>query len=277
MSKYFTEQGSAETVIARLNQCQDARTKQIMEAMIRHLHDFVKEVEPTMDEWMTAIQFLTATGQMCDDKRQEWILASDTLGVSMLVDAINNRRPSGATENTVLGPFHVEGAPFMDMGSNICLDGKGAPCVISGVVTDTDGNPVEGAVLDVWQTNDDGFYDVQQPGVQPDMNLRGRFKTGPDGTYSFVTVKPIPYPIPTDGPVGQMLEITGRHGYRPAHVHFIVSAPGYEPVTTHIFAADSDYLDSDAVFGVKEELIVDFEKTDDGWAATYDFGLVKNG
>ena len=176
MSKYFTEEDSAEAVIARLKNCADPRFKQIMESVIRHLHGFVKEVEPTMEEWIQAIQFLTTTGQMCDDKRQEWILASDTLGVSMLVETINHRARDGRTEATVLGPFHVDGVPSLEMGANICLDGKGEPCVVSGKVLALDGNPIDGAVLDIWQTNGDGFYDVQQPGVQPDINLRGKFE-----------------------------------------------------------------------------------------------------
>ncbi len=287
MSKYFTEANSEEAVIARLENCDDPRFKEIMNSAIRHLHAFVKEVEPTMEEWMQAIQFLTATGQICDDKRQEWILASDTLGVSMLVDAINHRKPPGATESTVLGPFHVAGAAELPMGSDICKDEKGEPCIVAGRVLDADGEPVQDAVLDVWQTNGEGFYDVQQPDEQPEMNLRGKFRTGADGRYWLRTVKPVSYPIPTDGPVGKMLEKMGRHAYRPAHIHFIVAAPGYEPVTTHIFLEGDEYIESDAVFGVKDSLIVPFvqkpaaeapeEEGFDGafWRADFDFGLKK--
>ncbi len=260
---YFSEENSAEVVIARMDAMQDQRLKEVMTAAIRHLHAFVKEVEPTNEEWMAAIEFLTKTGQMCSEWRQEWILLSDVLGVSMLVDAINNRRPSGATETTVLGPFHVSDAPRYDNGANICLDGKGEPLVVSGRVTDTEGRPVAGALLDVWQANDEGFYDVQQKGLQPDMNLRGVFATDADGRYWFRSVKPRFYPIPDDGPVGQMLERLERHPFRPAHIHFIVGADGYEPITTHIFTPDCPYLDSDAVFGVKESLIADFRKVDD--------------
>lgn len=266
---YFSEESSEAAVIGRLKDCQDPRFQQVMESAIRHLHGFVKEVEPTMEEWFQAIQFLTATGQICDDKRQEWILASDTLGVSMLVDAINHRRPGGATENTVLGPFHVDGAPERAMGESICLDGKGDPCVISGIVTDESGAPIAGAKVDVWQTNDDGFYDVQQPGEQPDFNMRGLFTTGEDGTFTFTTVKPLPYSIPTDGPVGKMLTRMGRHAMRPAHIHFIVAAPGFETLVTHIFPVGDPYLESDAVFGVKESLIVDFDRQGDGWTAEF--------
>jgi catechol 1,2-dioxygenase len=270
---YFTEETSEELVLSRLAPDVDPRFREVMQSAVRHLHAFVKEIEPTMAEWERAIHFLTATGKICDDKRQEWILASDTLGVSMLIDAINHRRPGGATENTVLGPFHVSGAPERENGASICLDGKGAPCIVRGRVTDEDGNPIAGARVDVWQTNDDGYYDVQQPGVQPDMNMRGVFTTGVDGRYAFTTVKPLPYSIPTDGPVGAMLVAMGRHAMRPAHIHYIVTAPGYETLVTHIFPGGDPYLDSDAVFGVKESLIVSFEGDETGHRAEFDVRL----
>ncbi|WP_437409520.1 intradiol ring-cleavage dioxygenase [Sinorhizobium meliloti] len=272
---YFTEETSEQVVTARLDKCESERFKAVMSSAIKHLHGFVKDVQPTMDEWFAAIQFLTKTGQICDDKRQEWILASDTLGVSMLVDAINHRRPDGATENTVLGPFYVENRPHREMGDNICLDGKGAPCLVDGIVTDEQGVPLKGAVVDVWQTNDDGFYSVQQPDEQPDHNMRGVFTTAADGRYWFTTVKPLPYSIPTDGPVGKMLEMMGRHPMRPAHIHFIVSAPGYETLVTHIFVKGDPYLESDAVFGVKESLIVNFEHEGAGWKAKFPVKLKK--
>lgn len=273
MTLYFTEANSEDAVLARLDNCQDPRFRQIIESAIRHLHGFVKEVEPTMEEWFQAIQFLTATGQMCDDRRQEWILASDVLGVSMLVDAVNHRRPGGATENTVLGPFHMDHAPERAMGDSICIDGKGKPCHVSGIVTDEDGKPIAGAKLDVWQTNDDGFYNIQQPDEQPEFNMHGVFETGVDGRYYFTTVKPLPYSVPTDGPVGRLLDGMGRHAMRPAHIHFIVTAPGYEDLVTHIFADGDPYLDSDAVFGVKESLIAQFEEGEDGWHVDFDFRL----
>ncbi|MDR6294475.1 catechol 1,2-dioxygenase [Inquilinus ginsengisoli] len=285
---YFTEENSADVVIGRMK-TKDARFREVMGAVIRHLHELVKEVEPTNDEWMAAIQFLTRTGQISTDWRQEYILLSDTLGVSMLVDAINNRKPSGATETTVLGPFYVSDAPRYDNGANICLDGKGQPLLVRGRVTDTEGRPVAGALLDVWQTNEDGFYDVQQKGVQPDMNLRGVFQTDADGRYWFRSVKPRFYPIPSDGPVGQLLEQMGRHPFRPAHIHFIVGAEGFEPITTHIFSPDCPYLHSDAVFGVKESLIADYRQVDDPrqaagqglpnpfWAVDCDFVLARPG
>jgi protocatechuate 3,4-dioxygenase beta subunit len=260
---YLSEGNSVEAVLSRFENCENPRLKAVMTSIIRHLHAVVKETEPSFEEWMTAILFLTKTGQMCDERRQEWILMSDTLGVSMLVDAINNRKPSGATQTTVLGPFHVDGAPEKNMGDDVNLDGKGPPLVMSGRVLDRQGKPVEGAVLDIWQANEEGFYDVQQPGIQPDMNLRGRFTTGADGRFSFRTARPRYYPVPTDGPVGQLLQALGRHPYRPAHVHFLISAPGYEPLVTHLFVRGDPYLSSDAVFGVKEELIIDFVEHND--------------
>ncbi len=260
---YFTEANSAEVVISRMANCDDARLKEVMAVIVRHLHAAVKEIEPTQEEWMAAIQFLTKTGHICDDWRQEFILLSDTLGVSMLVDAINSRRPTGASENTVLGPFHVEGAPDLPMGTNICLDGKGEPMLVHGRIFDTDGAPLEGVTIDVWQANDEGFYDVQQKGIQPDFSLRGKFTTGADGRYWFKAVKPKFYPIPDDGPVGQLLKRLERHPYRPAHFHYIVTKDGFDPLTTHIFDPDDPYIHSDAVFGVKESLMARFEPVED--------------
>ena len=284
---YFTEANSADVVVGRMTGEVSPRLKEIMTSVIRHLHAAVKETEPTFDEWMAAIEFLTRTGQICNEWRQEWILLSDTLGVSMLVDAINNRKPNGATESTVLGPFHVSNAPRYEDGADICLDGKGEPLLVRGRVTDVDGRGIAGANIDVWQTNDDGFYDVQQKGVQPDMNLRGQFTTGADGSYWFRSVKPHYYPIPDDGPVGQLLRQMGRHPYRPAHIHFIIQAIGFTPVITHIFTPDCKYLHSDAVFGVKESLVANFHKVDDTgeaarlgfaspyWAVDCDFVLTR--
>jgi catechol 1,2-dioxygenase len=260
---YFSEAESAEVVIARMAACPDPRLAQVMAALIRHLHAAIKEVEPSMAEWRAAIDFLTETGQMCSQWRQEFILLSDVLGVSMLVDAINHRKPSGATESTVLGPFHVAGAPRRVLGDSICLDGKGEPLFVEGRVCDPAGRPIAGAVLDVWQANDDGFYDVQQQGTQPAMNLRGLFSTDEQGRFWFRSVKPRHYAIPHDGPVGQLLRRLARHPNRPAHIHIIAGAAGFEPVTTHIFAPDDPYLDSDAVFGVKASLIGDFRQQDD--------------
>jgi len=264
---YFTEENSADVVVARNRNAEDERLKQVMEVITRKLHEAVKEIEPTQEEWFRAILFLTETGQICNEWRQEYILLSDVLGVSMLVDAINNRKPSGASESTVLGPFHVVGAPELPMGSNICLDQKGEPMFVHGRILDTAGNPVAGAKIDVGQANDEGFYDVQQKGIQPEFNLRGVFRTGSDGRYWFRGVKPKYYPIPDDGPVGKLLGALGRHPYRPAHLHYIVEADGFERLTTHIFDPDDPYIDSDAVFGVKKSLLAEFRKVADVEAA----------
>jgi catechol 1,2-dioxygenase len=223
----------------------------------------VKEAAVTPEEWWAAIRFLTQTGQLSTDWRQEFILLSDVLGVSMLVDAINHARPPGATENTVLGPFYVPGAPRLQHGANISLDGKGEPLLVRGRITDTQGQPIAGATLDVWQGNEDGFYDVQQKGIQPEWNLRGVFETDGQGRYWFRSAKPRHYPIPSDGTVGKLLKALGRDPNRPAHLHFIVDAPGHDRVVTHIFPPDSPYLAEDAVFGVKRSLIAQFQRVDD--------------
>lgn len=274
---YFTETTSVETVNERMSAETNPRLAEIMSSLVKHLHGFAKEVNLTQDEWDFAIGFLTKTGQMCSGERQEFILLSDVLGFSMLVDAINNRRPDGATENTVFGPFHVADAPIRQMGDTISLDGKGESCLFEGRVVDLDGNPIEGATVDVWSDNADGYYDVQQPGIQPKWNNRGRFITGADGQYSFVGIKPVSYPIPDDGPVGKMLGQLGRHPYRPAHMHYLVTAPGYEKLVTHTFVGGDEYLESDAVFGVKDTLIAPYEKIDNGstlWRSPFDFVLV---
>lgn len=274
---YFTEEQSVETVNARMGEDINPRLREVMASLIKHLHGFVKEVELTQEEWEIAIEFLTRTGQMCDDKRQEFILLSDTLGISMLVDAIQHRRPHGATENTVFGPFHVDGAPVLEMGANISLDGKGESCLYEGRVLDLDGNPIEGARIDVWSDNGEGFYDVQQPGGQPEWNNRGVFTTGPDGRYWFIGIKPVSYSIPDDGPVGEMLNSLDRHSWRPAHMHFMLNHPKYERIVTHTFVSGDSYLVSDAVFGVKESLILDYSPCTDGnvkWKAYFDFCMV---
>jgi hydroxyquinol 1,2-dioxygenase len=260
---YFTEADSAEVVTSRNAGAKDERFREIMDCVTRHLHAAIKEIEPTQHEWFEAIEFLTKTGHMCDDWRQEFILLSDVLGVSMLVDAINNRKPSGATETTVLGPFHSKDTPVLENGADICLDAKGEPLVVHGKVKNVDSKALVGARLDVWQANDDGFYDMQQKGIQPEFNLRGVFHSETDGSYWFRAVKPMHYEIPSDGPVGAMLDKLGRHPHRPAHLHYIVSAEGYADITTHIFVPDDPYIDSDAVFGVKESLLADFIKVDD--------------
>jgi protocatechuate 3,4-dioxygenase beta subunit len=259
----FTEERSAEVVAASFAGTPDPRLRQVMTSLVRHLHAFVKDVELTEEEWGVAIDFLTRTGQMSNEVRQEFILLSDVLGISMLVETVNHRTGGTSTESTVLGPFHMVESPPRELGADIALDGKGTPCLVSGRVTGPDGEPLAGASVDVWQTNEDGFYDVQQPGIQPPGNLRGLFTADAEGRFWFRSVVPRYYPIPDDGPVGQLLAATGRHPNRPAHLHFIVAAPGYRPVTTHVFVADSPYLDSDAVFGVKESLVREVPEVDD--------------
>ncbi|WJR76860.1 dioxygenase [Bradyrhizobium sp. NP1] len=276
MSSYFVEENSVETVNARMGRNIDPRLVQMMSALVRHLHAFAKETQMTQAEWETGIDFLTRTGKICTSERQEFILLSDALGFSMLIDAINNRRPVGATESTVLGPFYVEGAPVRAMGDTISLDCKGESCLFEGRVLDLDGRPIEGARLDVWSDNADGFYDVQQPDTQPKWNNRGIFVTGSDGRYSFVGIKPVSYPLPDDGPVGQMLARLGRHPYRPAHMHYLVTAEGFQRLVTHTFVGDDFYIDSDAVFGVKETLVATFERLANAptlWRSPFNFVL----
>ena len=241
-------------VVASFADCEDPRLREVMQALVRHLHAFATEVGLTEDEWRAAIATLTATGDITDEHRQEFILWSDALGLSMLVDALANLRPPGATESTVLGPFYVPGAPLREYGASIAAEPAGTPAWVHGCVRDLDGAPIAGAELDVWQNGDDRLYAVQKP-EGPEDHLRGRFRTREDGSYAFLAVRPLPYPIPDDGPVGRMLAATGRHPWRPAHIHMIVRADGYRTVTTHVFDAASDYLDSDAVFAVKPSLL----------------------
>lgn len=278
MQGYFTEENSVETVNARMGSDINPRLAEVMACLVKHLHAFAKEIHLTQEEWEVGIDFLTRTGQICSGERQEFVLLSDTLGFSMLVDAINNRRPKGATENTVFGPFHVADAPVRQMGDTISLDGKGELCLYEGRVLDLQGNPIEGACIDVWSDNADGFYDVQQPGIQPKWNNRGIFVTGADGKYGFVGIKPVSYPIPNDGPVGQMLEHLGRHPNRPAHMHFLVTADGYQKLVTHTFVREDPYMTSDTVFGVKESLVAPFECIETGptkWKSKFDLVLVQ--
>jgi hydroxyquinol 1,2-dioxygenase len=280
----LTEANLTYAVLEKLKDCRDPRFKQVMSSLIRHLHAFVRDVELTEAEWLTAIRFLTATGQKCDEKRQEFILLSDTLGVSMLVDAINHRGPEGATETTVLGPFFVRGAPELASGADVSAGVSGEPVFVSARVSTPDMKPIAGAEVDIWQTDGQGRYDVQIHDLDGPQ-LRAKFRTAADGSFSFRTVKPSSYPIPTDGPVGEMLVRMGRHPYRPAHIHFMVSAPGYESVITHLFVEGDGYLDSDAVFGVKDSLVVPFVRHETGnapdgttmqtpfYTVHYEFGL----
>jgi protocatechuate 3,4-dioxygenase beta subunit len=272
--KRFSEKKLTAEVLHRMRNTKNKRLKQVMTSFVKHLHAFVREVKPTPEEWMTGIQFLTETGHWSTGKRQEFILMSDTLGVSMLVDAINYKAGAGATQSTVLGPFHREGAPEFPLGASVAKNASdGEPCIVTGTVKDTKGRPVAGAKLDIWEGGADGLYDAQKG---DEMNLRGVFHADAQGCFSFRCVTPTFYPVPNDGPVGKMLVATGRHPMRPPHLHFWITARGYKPLITHLFRKGGKYLDSDAVFGVKPELIVDFKKGKDGVARVhYDFVLMK--
>ena len=269
----FSEKKLTAEVLHRIRKTSDPRLKQVMTSFIKHVHAFVREVKPTPEEWFTGIQFLSETGHWCTGKRQEYILMSDTLGVSMLVDALNYKPSAGATQSTVLGPFHRENAPEFPLGANVAKNAAdGEPCIVSGTVRDAAGRPVAGAKLDIWEGGADGLYDSQKG---DEMNLRGVFRTDREGKFHFRCVTPTFYPVPHDGPVGKMLTATGRHPMRPPHLHFWITAKGYRPLITHLFVKGGKYLDSDAVFGVKPELIVNFAKGKDGIArAHYNFVLM---
>ena len=280
----FDEKTITQAVIGRLAASEDPRFARIMTSLVTHLHDFVREVSLTESEWFTAIQFLTDVGKACTDKRQEFILLSDTLGVSVLVITLNHPAHDGSVESTVQGPFYWEGAPELPRGSNLAQGVKGEPAFYSGRVLSTDGTPLANALLDIWSGDGEGNYDMQIPG-ETGMKGRGRIRTDAEGRYWFQSIRPTFYPVPTDGPVGQMLRKMARHPYRPGHVHLIVSAPGHLSATTHLFVAGSRYLDSDAVFGMKESLVAEFRRHPPGpgpdgeqldtpfYTVTYDFRL----
>lgn len=281
----FDENTITQAVLDRISNASDPRIRQISEALVRHLHAFLREVRPTHEEWAYGINFLTRTGQMCDDNRQEFTLLSDTLGVSTLVDAINHPVAAGTTETTVLGPFFVQAAPDRQLGDDISGGIEGEAMIVTGSVKSSDGQPLEGALVDVWHSDDEGYYDVQQLDKLGGLAMRARFTTDQSGRFHFWSIEPAAYPIPHDGPVGQMLQAQGRHPWRPAHVHFMISAPGYERLVTHVFAAGDQYLDSDSVFGVKDSLIREYKHLPPGPAPdgrmmdssfihlSYDFGL----
>ena len=239
--------------------CRNARSRTLLQALTKHLHALVSETRLTRDEWEQAIRILTQTGEMTDEHRQEFILWSDALGISMLVDALAVDRPAGATESTVVGPFWAAGSPLRRYGESIVEEPGGDALWVSGRVLAVDGQPIAGAEIDVWQNGVNRLYAVQDPDA-PEAHLRGRFITGREGEYAFRAIRPTPYPIPDDGPVGAMLAAAGRHPWRPAHVHVAVAADGFEPLATHIFDAESEYLDSDAVFAVKPSLVKEFER-----------------
>jgi len=274
----FNEANSSELVAQRLLKAKAGPLPQFLASVVDHLHQIVRETRPTAADWRQAIAFLTEIGHASDEKRQEWVLLSDLLGVTALVEEINSRRPRGATPNTGRGPFYRGDAPRLPLGADICLDGAGAPLIVSGRVADLDGVPIPGATVETWQANSQGFYENQQPDLQPEFNLRGVFITDKDGRFHYRTVKPAGYGVPDDGPVGQLL---GRIGYplsRPAHLHFLIRADNFETLTTQVFERGDPRLDEDALFGVKPELVGDFNHVTgqgrDSWALDFGFVMV---
>jgi hydroxyquinol 1,2-dioxygenase len=263
---YVTEKNLTDIVLKRWQDIPDPRLRDVMQSLIKHLHAFVREIEPTGAEWFKAIDWITRTGKMCDDKRQEVILFSDVMGVSMLVDAINNRLATGATPTTVEGPFHVANSPEIENGGNMAKDAPGIPTFVTGTVRSLDGKAVGGAVLDLWQTDGEGLYESQKGSSEPWM--RGLYHTQADGSYVVRTVAPIAYTIPMDGTVGELMKRTDIGHMRPAHIHFAVSAPGYHHVVTHLFQKGDKYIETDVVYGVKEPLIVQFTKKSGGKTPT---------
>jgi hydroxyquinol 1,2-dioxygenase len=279
-----TEDNITGLAAERWSTAKDPRTAELMTALVRHLHDFAREVRLTEAEWMAAIQWLTRTGQISDEKREEFILASDVLGLSMLVVQMNHRLDPRATPATVLGPFHIEGSPELEFGADMSEGLPGTPLYVHGVVRDLEGNPVPGAVLDVWQADTEGLYESQHAEID-EARLRAKYTAREDGSYCVRTIAPLGYSIPMDGPVGELIDRTEISHFRPAHIHFLLNVPGFEPLITHLFQQGAQYLDSDVVFGTKQELVVAFEAREPGatpdggtsaqpWAeARYDFVL----
>ncbi|MEP7311240.1 MAG: dioxygenase [Pseudomonadota bacterium] len=264
-------------VIAAYARTDNPRWNEVLEPLLRHLHAFAREVRLSPEEWFAAIEFLTRTGQTCVGPRQEFILLSDTLGLSSAVDDLTNAGSGGATDSAVTGPFYAPHSPWIENGDSIALAGGGELALITGTVRNSDGIAVGGALLDIWQTSPNKLYAVQDP-AQPEMNCRGKLLSREDGSFEFRTFKPVSYPVPVDGPVGILLQKAGRHPMRPAHMHFTISAAGHRTVTTQLFTRDDAYIDSDAVFGVKTSLLVDYTRVrerDDGivWTLAHDFVL----
>ena len=275
----FSEANSSEIFAQRLPQSTDDVLPQVLATVVTHLHAAIRELRPTQADWRRVIEFLTDVGHASDERRREWVLLSDLLGASALVEEINSRRPKTATPNTLRGPFFRADVPQLASGSDISLDGIGEKLDVSARVVDLDGGPVAGAEITTWQANAQGFYENQQPDLQPEFNLRGLFRSGADGRFHYRTIRPSGYGVPDDGPVGRLL---GRAGYplrRPAHLHFIVKAPGFETITTHVYDGSDPHLAEDAIFGVKPELVRMFERQEKGgpcWRLDFTFVMVRS-
>ncbi|MGR9133242.1 dioxygenase family protein [Rhizobium leguminosarum] len=260
MALNFSEANSHDMFAQRLPPSKEHSLPQVLAAAVTHLHTLIREVRPTQAEWRQVIEFLTDVGHASDERRQEWVLLSDLLGASALVEEINSRRPKTATPNTVRGPFFRADVPQLPLGGNISLDGIGETLEVSGRVQDLDGDPIANTEIITWQANAQGLYENQQPDLQPEFNLRGSFRTDADGRFHYRTIKPCGYGVPDDGPVGKLLREAGYPLRRPAHLHFIIKAPGFETITTHIYDGSDPHLAEDAIFAVKPELVRSFER-----------------
>jgi len=270
----FSERNSAQLVAERLDKHAEGHLPAFMVPFIEHLHKLIRETRPTHADWRRTVEFLTEVGHASDGRRQEWVLLSDLLGVTALIEEINTRRPKGATPNTVRGPFYRADAPRLPLDANISLDGAGQPVAVNCRVLDLDGEPIAGATIETWQANGEGFYENQQPDQQPEFNLRGVFTADTKGNIRYRTVRPGGYTVPCDGPVGQMLGGLGFSLRRPAHLHFMIKADGFETISTHVYDGSDPHLGQDALFGVKEELIGEFKPSEKGEGSTLDFTFV---
>jgi hydroxyquinol 1,2-dioxygenase len=281
---FSTLDGITEEAIARWGTAEDPRLTELVTSLIRHVHAWAREVELTHEEWIAGLDYLAKVGQWSSPARGENILLSDVIGLSMLTVMINDRLPKGATPHTVLGPFHAEGSPELEAGTSMAAGLADEPCFVTGCIRNLDGEPIAGAILDIWQADGDGLYEIQHATADAPY-LRGIYRSGPDGRYLVRTVAPLGYSIPMDGPVGDLIRKTRISHFRPAHIHFILSAPGYEKVITHLFQRGCDYLDNDVVYAVKQELVTDFIRNEPGlapngeqmktpfWTVEYDFVL----
>lgn len=258
-----------ENTIAINSQHDNRRLKFVLERLVQHLHDFARETRLTTDEWEAGIEFMTQVGKMCSDIRQEFVLLSDVLGMSVLVDGLSHPKPSTATSGTLLGPFHTHDAVEHEHGTSICAKGPEEPVLIEGLLTDTEGNPIEGASIDLWECDENGLYDTQYSDRDGVADMRGIYLTKKDGTFVVKCSKPVPYAIPHDGPVGKFLKVINRHPFRPAHIHFIIQAKGYDKLITALYLKDDPYEFSDAVFGVKSSLVFTLDKLGEEKAKKY--------